>query len=167
MFSFSVTPLMGMGGTRSAAFNKSHTIGGVHHHGTMHRKSSLMLLTHPHHAPVKHGGTLRRGSLIFHKGSITSSGSQIMMASEDIMRSATRLRQDKVDKDLHDMHFYISAKVASNAGCRKHRSALTVRRNAIVTETLALRGIPNALDPQEQMLANAFRSKLENFMHEP
>ena len=154
-----------MGGTKSGAFNKVHTIGGVHHHGNMHRKSSLMLLTHPHHAPIKHGGTLKRGSLIIQKGSITASGSQIMMGNEELMRSATRLRQDKIDKELHDMHFYISAKVAALSGSKKHHSVEAVRRNSLFTETLKLRRIPNALDPEEQAMANYFRSKLEHIMY--
>ena len=81
------------------------------------------------------------------------------------MRSATRLHQDKTDKDIHDMHFYISAKVALQAGSKRHLSFEALRRNQVFTETLNLRRIPNALGPEEQAMVDYLRAKFKHFVH--
>ena len=120
------------------------------------RKDSLSILT----SAVRRG-SLRRGSLAQFNGALQASGSQIMMSNEDLMASAIDLNQNKINKELHDIHYYIGAKVAKAAGSKRHKSAECTRRNSVFTENLQLRSIPNALPPSEQEGVNIFRSKCE------
>ncbi|XP_022095509.1 testis-specific serine/threonine-protein kinase 1-like [Acanthaster planci] len=119
------------------------------------RKDSLSMLT----STARKG--IRRGSLAPYQGALRATGSQIMMSNEDLMASAINLNQTKVNKEIHDMHYYTGAKVARAAGAKRHKSAECTRRNSVFTDALKLRSQPNALDPAEQALVNLFRSKCE------
>ncbi|XP_038064163.1 CBL-interacting protein kinase 11-like [Patiria miniata] len=123
------------------------------------RKDSLSMLTSTARKGIQHG------ALAPYHGVLRATGSQILMSNEDLMASAINLNQGKVDKELHDMHYYTGAKVARAAGAKRHKSAECTRRNSVFTDTLKLRSQPNALDPAEQAIVNMFRSKCEKIKY--
>ncbi|XP_033630254.1 testis-specific serine/threonine-protein kinase 1-like [Asterias rubens] len=125
------------------------------------RKDSLSMLT-----SAARRGSLKRGSLANFQGTLRASGSQIMMSNHDLMASAISLNQNKIDKELHDMHFYMGSKVAKAAGSKRHKSAECTRRNSVFTEDIQLRtSDPNALSAAEQQTVNMFRSKCEKIIY--
>ncbi|XP_033100172.1 testis-specific serine/threonine-protein kinase 5-like [Anneissia japonica] len=125
------------------------------------RKESLMLM-----AASKRKANLRRGSLSLNHGALRAGGSQINMATDDLLASVTRLNVLKFDEDSRHMHFNTSSKVAMAAGAGKRSSAECTRRNSCVTEEMKARMMfPGGMTAEEREEIDRWKGKCERMIY--
>ncbi|XP_071965698.1 testis-specific serine/threonine-protein kinase 5-like [Antedon mediterranea] len=125
------------------------------------RKSSLMMM-----AASNRKANLRRGSLALNHGALRPGGSQINMATDDLMASVTRLNERSFDADSRHMHFNTSSRVAMAAGAGKRSSAECTRRNSSITDEMKTRKMyPGGLTAEEREEVDRWKGKCQFMLY--